>query len=326
MFLDKFNAFEKICIQCHDNPDGDSLAAGYGLYTYFKEMGKAVRMVYSGASQISKPALKLMVERLDIPIEYISDAPDCDVLITADCQYAGGNITVFPVPRAAMVDHHPVCVPIDEWCCIMEEYGSCCTVVWELMREVGFDINGDWKLATALFYGLYTDTGHLSEIYHKADREMRDFLKIDRPVLDCMINSNITQKELRIAGEALSDYYYNKDYHFAIFHTKPCDPNLLGLISDLGIQVHHIDLCVVYCETPIGYKFSVRSNMNEAYASQLAVFLSKGLGSGGGHLNKAGGVLLKHRLGPIQTETEIEMIIREKVLDFERKVREEGKD
>lgn len=325
MFLKKIEEFDKICIQCHDNPDADALASGYGIYTYFKEKGKDVHLIYSGASRISKPALKLMIEHLEIPARYVETAPECDVLITVDCQYQGGNIRVFPAKRVAMIDHHPCCVPVDEWCRICEEYGSCCTVVWELLVETGFDVNADWRLSTALYYGLYTDTGHLAEIYHTKDREMRDSLQINRPVMDCMINSNITRRELQIAGEALSEYYYNEEFHFAILQTKPCDPNLLGVISDLAIQAHQIDLCLVYCETPIGYKFSIRSNMNEPYASHLAVCISRELGSGGGHVNKAGGVILHQRIRAAYPDTDFETVLCDKIIEFENTVRKEGK-
>ena len=34
-FLRKFDGFDRICIQCHDNPDADALASGHGLYQYF---------------------------------------------------------------------------------------------------------------------------------------------------------------------------------------------------------------------------------------------------------------------------------------------------
>lgn len=320
MFLDKFDKYNKICIQCHDNPDADSIASGYGIYAYFKERGKEVHLTYSGVSEISKPALQLMTEQLEIPVEYVQEMPDCDILITVDCQYKGGNIREFPVKRVAMIDHHPCCVPMDEWSCIHEEYGSCCTVVWELLVEAGFDVNADWRLATALYYGLYADTGHLAEIYHMADRRMRDSLQINRAVFDCMVNSNITRRELQIAGEALSDYYYNEENHFAVLGTEPCDPNLLGVISDLAIQAHQIDLCVVYCRTPIGYKFSVRSNMNEPYASQLAVYVSEGLGSGGGHVNKAGGIILTKRMEETHPDDDFESLIREKILAFKEQI------
>ena len=32
--------YDNIVVQCHDNPDADSIASGYGVYTYLKEQGK----------------------------------------------------------------------------------------------------------------------------------------------------------------------------------------------------------------------------------------------------------------------------------------------
>lgn len=40
MTLQELERFQLITIQCHDNPDADALASGYGLYCYFKEQGK----------------------------------------------------------------------------------------------------------------------------------------------------------------------------------------------------------------------------------------------------------------------------------------------
>jgi phosphoglycolate phosphatase len=293
MFLDKFNRFDEIYIQCHDNPDADAMASGFALYSYFCDRGKEVRLVYSGSNRITKPSLLLMIQLLDIPIEYVETSVECPVLVTVDCQYEGGNITGMKAERVAMVDHHPCCVAADEWCEIRKNYGSCCTVVWELLKEQGYDVNRSLKLATALYYGLYSDTGQLSEIYLQPDRALRDYLKIDRVIMDRIVNSNLSRHELQIAGEALSAYHYDGDYSFAVVKTRPCDPNLLGVINDLMIQADTINLSIVYSEMSIGYKFSVRSNLNEARAGEVARYISEGLGSGGGHVNKAGGFILK---------------------------------
>ena len=66
-------------------------------------------------------------------------------------------------------------------------------------------------------------------------------------------------KELEIAGIAMIRYIYNSDYHYAIIQAQPCDPNLLGLISDFLIQVDELTTCVVFNQLEDGYKFSVRS-------------------------------------------------------------------
>ena len=68
--LEKYNP---ITIQCHDNPDADAVGAGFGLYTYFKSKGKDVKLIYSGRNSIHKANLKLMVEKLEIPIIYLED-------------------------------------------------------------------------------------------------------------------------------------------------------------------------------------------------------------------------------------------------------------
>ena len=71
--LSSFLNQEIIVIQCHDNPDADSIASGYALYEYFKAHGKNTRLVYSGRFAINKPNLVKMVQELKIPLEYIQE-------------------------------------------------------------------------------------------------------------------------------------------------------------------------------------------------------------------------------------------------------------
>ncbi|MFR1028066.1 MAG: hypothetical protein ACLSD6_01895 [Clostridium sp.] len=94
---------------------------------------------------------------------------------------------------------------------------------------------------------------------------------------------------MEIAGEALTHYYYDEE-RFCTAAYKPCDPNLLGVISDMVNCVATVDCCVVYNETPIDIKcrYEVQKNLP---ASDLAE-KSAGIGAGGGHTNKAGGMLM----------------------------------
>lgn len=81
-------------------------------------------------------------------------------------------------------------------------------------------------------------------------------------------------------------YSFNEDYNFAVIKAQPCDPNILGLISDFLLQVDVITSCLVFNENADGYKFSVRSCIREVNASELASYLCEGIGSGGGHYEK----------------------------------------
>ena len=159
MKLRELEKYNPITIQCHDNPDADALASGFGLYTYFAEKGKDVRLLYAGSNRIQKKNLLLMIEKLGIPVVYLEDATESveGLLITVDCQYGAGNVTGLTADEVAIIDHHQpeVSIPLME---VRSNLGSCATLVWSMMKEEGFSFTGKEKLGTALYYGLFTDT------------------------------------------------------------------------------------------------------------------------------------------------------------------------
>ncbi len=295
MRLHDLEKFQNITIQCHDNPDADALASGYGIYLYFQSKGIDTKLIYSGPNRIRKANLKLMVEHLQIPVEYWPPMKDYPLrveglLITVDCQYGAGNVSRIMADEVAIIDHHQVEIGDISLSRIRSNFGSCSTVVWKMLGEEGYEITNT-KLGTALYYGLYTDTNQFSEIYNPIDMDMRDSLIYNKALINRFRNSNLSLKELEIAGIALIRYSYNDDYRFAVIHAKPCDPNILGLISDFLLQVDEIDTCLVYNETQDGFKFSVRSCIKEVNANELAAYLAEEIGSGGGHIDKAGGFI-----------------------------------
>ena len=38
--------YEKITIQCHDNPDADALASGYAVLKYLESKGKKLSLIH----------------------------------------------------------------------------------------------------------------------------------------------------------------------------------------------------------------------------------------------------------------------------------------
>ncbi len=296
MKLSDLLRFNPITIQCHDNPDADALAAAFGLYKYFESKGKIVRMVYSGRFEIQKANLSLMKNKLELPIEYIlpeNKEKMEGLLITVDCQYGAGNVTRLEADYVAIIDHHQIEITNQPLSRIEPRLGSCATLVWSMLKEENYPLEEDMMLSTALYYGLYTDTNQLSELFHPLDLDMRDSLEYNKSLISQFRNSNLSLKELEIAGIAMIRYSYNDGHRFAVIKSKPCDPNILGLISDFLLQVDEIDVCLVYNETHDGYKLSVRSCIKEVNANELAAYLTNGIGNGGGHLEKAGGFISK---------------------------------
>lgn len=291
MRLKDFLSYETIVVQCHDNPDADAIASGFGVYTYLKENGKNVRFVYGGRYMIQKSNLVLMVSELGIPIEHVDQLEKPDLLVTVDCQYGEGNVTRFDAKQIAVIDHHQISGTLPNLSEVCSNLGACATVVRELLAAEGIDINTDKKLATALYYGLLTDTNQFTEVSHPLDKDLRDDAAFERSLITRFRNANLSLKELEIAGMALIGYDYNATYRYAVVEAKPCDPNILGMISDLMLEVDMVDTCLVYSVLPFGVKISVRSCVKEVRASELAEFITEGIGSGGGHLEKAGGFI-----------------------------------
>lgn len=291
LFLKRFAGYKSICIQCHDNPDADALASGFALYRYFESCGHKVRFIYTGHNHITKPNLIMMINELHVPIEYVTELPDCDILITTDCQYGSGNVTKFDAPSVAMIDHHQCGIMQNENYYIRSNMGSCSTVVWDLLKASGFDTDSDIDLSTALYYGLYNDTNQFEEIFHPLDKDMKDNLKKNETLLFKLMNTNLSLEELNIASVALTKQIYCKKNKFSVIEASECDPNILGIISDFVIQVEEVDTCVAFNPNSGGYKLSVRSCIKEVKANELAEYLCSGIGNGGGHLTKAGGFI-----------------------------------
>lgn len=291
MILDTILQYDHIVIQCHDNPDADTIASGYALYSYLDSHKKDVRLIYSGTLAISKPNLKMMVEKLAIPLEYVTHLDTPDLLITVDCHYNNSNLTHFMAHEICIIDHHLVqetTIPLQD---IRPYLGSCSTLVWHLLTQAGFNLYAHPKIRTALYYGLLTDTNFLSETRHPLDREMAESLSHDAALIHQLKNSNLSLADLETAGIALINCSLNTTDKFAVLEALPCDPNILGFISDLAIQVDGIDTCIVYCASKEGIKYSLRSCIKEIKANEFAEYVSQDIGSGGGHANKAGGFI-----------------------------------
>lgn len=296
MKLSDLAGFGHVVVQCHDNPDADAIAAGFGVYRYLRWKGKQAELVYGGKEEIHKANLILMATALKIPIRHCGSLPEAELLVTVDCQYGEGNVTHFDARHVAILDHHIDMGHTADFKEVRSNYGSCAALVWQLLGQEGYPLGEDKDLMTALYYGLYMDTNSLSEISHPVDRDLRDTVKFHEGLMMQLRNTNLSIGEMQIAAEALKSYQYHEKGHFAIVKTQPCDPNILGFISDLMLQVDIIDLCVIYCELSYGIKLSVRSCIRTVRANELAQFLVKGVGGGGGHAQKAGGFIPKTNL------------------------------
>lgn len=331
MRLSQLLEYDNIIVQCHNNPDADALASGFAVTKYLQVNGKNAKFVYGGNFGITKSNLKLMVVDLAIEANHVKyqeqlndllniDKEDIpDLLVAVDSQYGEGNIKKFRAKEIAIIDHHQISGHLPELSEVRPYQASCATVVWDMLRAEGYPVDRDMNLSTALYYGLLTDSNNFSELHHPLDLDMRDEIKYSTSIITKFKNSNISQVELKIAGIALLGSEYYSDHHYSIVKSDPCDPNILGIISDMLLEVEDVDCCLVYSIHEGGIKVSVRSCVKEVKADELAKFICAGVGNGGGHLIKAGGSIRRSLLEMQEmpyTPPAIQQFFRERMRDY----------
>lgn len=299
--LSSMLAYDAVVLQCHDNPDPDTVGSAFALLRFFSAHGVPSTILYGGYREISKPNMVRLIDTLRIPIRFVAkevtDVRDVwpkamrPLLITVDCQAGSSNVSRIACEECCVIDHHFMDGGQSVRYAIVNPYlGSCATLVWMLLCAAGFDLKDHPDISTALYYGLYTDTNSLSEIHHPVDLDMLDSLVFDEELIRQLKNNNITRDELKTVSRALRGAEYLVAHRLALTQAEPCDPNILGLINDLVRQVEGVDVCVSYCPYHDGIKLSIRSNsIRSVMANELSAFLTRGLGRGGGTMDKAGG-------------------------------------
>lgn len=287
--------YDSVMVQCHNNPDADTIASGFAIQTYLREkLNIQAKLVYSGKYRYGSNIEK-MVRLLDIELEYIENTNDIpiDLLILVDCQPENSNVTVINHKAIAIIDHH------DEnessnlniiYKNIDNSYTSCSALIWQLLRQTEFDINSNIKLCTSLYYGLYTDSNRFQTNVSHNDEEMRLHLKYDGLIIRELQGSSISRNDLGIISTALGRYRYNSVHRYAITEANKCADNVIGIIVDTMIDADDIDLCLVFCVRDEYVKISIRSCVKDISASDVAEYIASLIpnSSGGGREDKAG--------------------------------------
>lgn len=312
-FLKQFLNYHHICIQCHNNPDADTLASAYGLYCYFTEHNVRTDIIYSGDEEIKKGYRKYMMNKCSIPARYVTALPDCDLLLIVDGQYSLGNVTRFEAPDIAIIDHHLQLIEDHPHYFIDNNYQSCSTIIWRMLKEENYPVKSNEKLCIALLYGLYTDTSSYSDLYKPVDIKMREDLTGDYPVLERLKKSCMSVADLMIAGDALHNFYFDTEHHYLLIPAMQCEQAVLGIIGDMAIQVDLAKISLTYTTVADGYQISIRSCDRCYPADQVIQDLCKDLGNGGGHTDKAGGIIFRKKLDKLYDGIDVNDVFIERL-------------
>ena len=157
----------------HDNPDPDAMASAAGMAYLLEELaGQPASLAYGGI--IGRAENRALVRLLKLPMTPVSrlTVPAGALWALVDTQPPTGNHSLPEgVTASVVIDHHPQ-RPGTETAplfLVSNLYGATSTIVSLLIRTAG--LTPPPMLATALFYGVKSDTRSLGREAGEADME-----------------------------------------------------------------------------------------------------------------------------------------------------------
>ena len=207
-----------------------------------------------------------------------------------DTQPGRKNNSLPPGVRpAAVIDHHPDWgsnegVPFLD---LREGYGATTTIVTEYLQELEVPIRK--RLATALFYGITSETRNLGREAQPADIVASQFLYpyVDKRALAEIETPRLKANYFQSLGQAVESAIVCDDVVISIL-PEVSYPDAVAELVDLLVRLEGALWAV--CIAPFGpyLQVSVRSNDRDARAGELLASLLPA-GSAGGHGMVAGG-------------------------------------
>src|SRR4030066_608396 len=289
LFEDK----DKILLLIQADPDPDAIASALAFRHLIGRNRMTAHIVSFG--EVTRPENLAMLRLLDIQVDKVGPEvfAKYDGLCMLDVQppHLGDVLSQTVPPVDVLIDHHPekpgYQVKIKD---IRATYGATSTILTEYLRAVDFNISQ--RLATALLYGIKSDTLLLGRGVDPADIEAFSYLyplantnvlrKIERPEVypeDIDSFSNALKKRKIIKNILFS--------HLGRVRREDVIPHF----ADFSLQIEGVEWSVVSGIFKGNLIISVR---NVGYVRSAGVIMKNAfsqLGSAGGHSHMAKAVV-----------------------------------
>ncbi|GAB6061627.1 DHH family phosphoesterase [Deferrisoma palaeochoriense] len=284
-----FEGAEKVLLLVQDDPDPDGLASALALRALLGR--NRLTAVIGAFGRVTRPENVAMVKLLDIHVETLApdDLSRFDRVALLDVQPL--HSPDIPLRVDLVIDHHPrrsQCrATIAD---IRPKYGATSTIMTEYL--LASDVPISQRLATALLYGIKTDTQLLGRdttpmdvsafaaLYPLANHAL--LRRIDRP--------QFPRRDLPALSQALAHTQIVDDILFA--HLGPLTrEDVVPFIADFGLEIEGVEWSVVSGIYGGKLVISVRSFGTGRSAGEVTKAAFEAFGSAGGHKAMAKAVI-----------------------------------
>lgn len=306
--LDAVAGVDQLTVVLHNNPDPDAIAAGAALkFLLEKEAGLQVDIVYQGV--IGRAANKAFVEYLGLPLRQLPGEnlilPDNLALVDTHTQ-AENN----PIPKTQMplivIDHHNNYLDGQAvFSDIRPNIGATSTMLTEYLKAA--DLKPSKRLATALLYGIKTDTLALSRNTTTADvnaycalsglADIDAFLSFDQ--------AQVSPGYFQGLAAAMAGARVYQDSLIVTYLKNLAYPDLVAEIADLMLRLDGSEVVISMGIFEKTLHFSIRTLDEKLDVNRLAKTVAGEGGNAGGREMIAGGQIPLSNHNPEELVQEI---------------------
>ena len=304
----------------HKNPDPDAISSAMALAEIAKSANPktlATRIFYEG--NIGHQENRTFVNLLDIKMEHLT--PDvlvkCNYLALVDCSGPGANNDIPPQTKInIIIDHHKEGKHIatqSTFVDIRPGVGATASILTQYLQEL--DVPVDKRVATALLYGIRTDTREFKRNVTPQDLNYAGFLLplTDTDLLDKIMSPSMSQETLDIIGKAIHERRVQSGYLFAnVGYVMNRDA--LPQAADLLITLEGVNTALVYGITDNAIIISARNRDIRLHIGNALSEAFGEMGDAGGHPNMAAATLPLHYFGKVEDKARLLEIVIEPVL------------
>ena len=280
---------KRIFIQTHNYPDHDAVASAFALQYLLRNFKIDAKIIYHG--DILRDSLQKMKERTGIEIlpHYKYKMHEEDSIVLVDANKKNKNVAALKGNVVAVIDHHPgECYEDLEFCDIRSDYGACATIIFSYFAELKMEPSVE--VATALHTAINFDTHQFTRNASPIDIETVAMLYqvSDVALVNSLVRNSIKLNDFKYYRYAIDNVRIEKIFAYCHF-PQGCSKDLLAILADYILSVEEIEFVVLSAQSTDEISFCVRSENPNILANTAIQMILEGIGSGGGHIDMAGG-------------------------------------
>ena len=302
---------KEVAIFLQDNPDPDAIASGLTLKRICKFCDVESSIYYGGT--ISHQKNRALVNLLDINLINIKTKEEVVKAVKSAGKIAlieasipsKNNILPLEVTPNLIFDHHQIDISSvkGDFVDIQPEIGATATMMTKYIRQL--NIKPDVSLATALLYGIRTDTKEFTRNTTLDDFEAAGYLS---PLVDTTVMSQLEFPPMRletldIIGRAIRNKRIRGSY-LVSFVDFISDRDALPQAAEMMLQLEGVYTVLVFGINGDKVQLSARSSDTRV---NLGLILQSAFGelNSGGHATMAAGSINLGILGDANDRTSL---------------------